>query len=365
MFEFIERMVLAGFNILNSASAWLVFSFILAGVLHDIMSPDKFQRMLGNKKLSSLLKSTISGMLLPICSCGVIPLGISLYYSGAYLGPVLAFMTATPIINPIAVILCYGLLGPQITMIYVIAGFAVPMLIGIIGNMFAGPELVAPGVEENIQARMLELEEGTRPGLAERIRSGLNWAINDLALAVSKYVIPGMLFAGFLLTAVPQDYIQRFLGNPNLLSLGSIAVLATIMYVCAVGHIPFIAALIASGAAPGVGITFLMAGAATNFPELISMLNLMGKRTAIIYSTVITLTALAFGYVANLLLMPDFEPAMNFDRTSNSIKAANTLLIDFPKPIEYMCSFIIFVFFLRAVMPGIKTAMASISKKAA
>ncbi len=48
-------------------------------------------------------------MFLPICSCGVIPLGISMYYSGAYLGPVLAFMTSTPIINPIAVVLCLGL----------------------------------------------------------------------------------------------------------------------------------------------------------------------------------------------------------------------------------------------------------------
>ncbi|MCS4465357.1 permease [Clostridium botulinum] len=42
-------------------------------------------------------------MLLPICSCGVIPLGLSLYYSGAYLGPTLAFIASTPIINPIAV----------------------------------------------------------------------------------------------------------------------------------------------------------------------------------------------------------------------------------------------------------------------
>ncbi|MFR6349905.1 MAG: permease [Enterocloster aldenensis] len=47
-------------------------------------------------------------MLIPICSCGTIPLGISLYYSGAYLGPTLAFMTSSPMINPIAVILCWG-----------------------------------------------------------------------------------------------------------------------------------------------------------------------------------------------------------------------------------------------------------------
>ncbi|MDO7204721.1 permease [Paraclostridium bifermentans] len=49
------------------------------------------------------------------------------------------------------------------------------------------------------------------------------------------------------------------------------------MYVCAVGHIPFIAALVASGASPGIAITFLIAGAATNLPELISMYKVIGR----------------------------------------------------------------------------------------
>ena len=118
--DFFKDVLLASISILNGASGWLIISFIIAGLLHNLISPEKFQKSLGNKKISSLLKSTVSGMLLPICSCGVIPIGISMYYSGAYLGPVLAFMTSTPIINPIAVVLSLGLLGPDITIIYVI-----------------------------------------------------------------------------------------------------------------------------------------------------------------------------------------------------------------------------------------------------
>lgn len=352
IFEFIRKMILAGLNILNGASPWLVMSFVLAGVLHDVLTPDKFQKMLGNKKISSLVKATISGVLLPICSCGVIPLGLSLYYSGAYLGPTLAFMTATPIINPIAAILCFGLLGPQIAIIYLITGFVVPIIIGIIGNTFAGPELVAPGVEENIQTRMLELDDDR--SFIDKMKSGLNWSFNNLALSVSKYVIPGMILAGFLLTCLPQQYIQEYLGNPSVISLGSIAVLAAVMYVCAVGHIPFIAALIASGAAPGVAITFLMAGAATNLPELISMYKIIGKRTVIIYSSVIVSSSLLIGYLTNLILMPGFKPMLNFDRANNSISAANKLIFASPEPVKYLCSFIIFVFFVRSILPNVK-----------
>ncbi|MBZ9633769.1 permease [Clostridium sp. FP1] len=300
--NYIEKIVLASINILNGASVWLVISFILAGLLHDILAPDKFQKMLGNKKISSLIKSTISGMLLPICSCGVIPLGLSMYYSGAYLGPTLAFMVATPIINPIAVILCFGLLGPEISIIYLTTGFVVPIIIGIIGNTFGGSELKAPGVEENIQA---------------------------------------------------------YLGNPSAISLIFITLLATVMYVCAVGHIPFVAALIASGAAPGIAITFLMAGAATNLPELISIYKIIGKRTVIIYSSVIVTTSVLVGYITNLILMPNFKPAMNFDRVDNSISAANKIIFVAPEWLKYLCSFIIFLFCIRAISPNIKNFFAS------
>ena len=80
-----------------------------------------------------------------------------------------------------------------------------------------------------------------------------------------------MLIAGLIFNVFPQSAIQTYLGNPGFVSLFGITVVAAFMYVCAVGHIPFIAALVASGAAPGVAITFLMAGAATNIPGLVTI----------------------------------------------------------------------------------------------
>jgi uncharacterized membrane protein YraQ (UPF0718 family) len=98
----IKDFVLSSWQLLNISSFWLVISFFLCGLLHIVLRPEFLQQSLGNTKLSSLVKATISGMLLPICSCGVVPLALSLYYSGAYLGPTLAFLVATPIINPAA-----------------------------------------------------------------------------------------------------------------------------------------------------------------------------------------------------------------------------------------------------------------------
>lgn len=348
--EFFKDVLWSSISILNGASGWLVISFVIAGLLHNLISPQKFQKSLGNTKISSLLKSTVSGMLLPICSCGVIPIGISMYYSGAYLGPVLAFMTSTPIINPIAVVLSLGLLGPDITIIYVISGFLVPLIVGILGNKLGKNELYIKQDEDEEIAIELEEEELT---IKQKIVEGLKWSFSELALTISKYVVIGMLVAGFITTVFPSSIIQKYLGNPGVLSLGSIAVLACVMYVCAVGHIPFIAALVASGASPGVAITFLIAGAATNLPELISMYNVIGKRTVAIYSITLTTSALVIGYITNKLLIGKVSN-LNISYTQDSINIANTIMLDIPDSMKYLCSFIIFIFFIKAMLPSFR-----------
>lgn len=356
VFDGIKSTILSAITALNGASGWLVISFFLAGILHNVLSAEKFQNHLGNRKLSSIFKATISGMFLPICSCGVIPIGISLYYSGAYLGPVLAFMTSTPIINPIAVILCLGLLGPKITVIYVVSGFAIPFIVGMLGNFFGGKEISINGENTEIEnTEFIQLEE-EQLSLLEKFKLGIKWAFEDLAVTVSKYVVLGMLCAGFITTVFPSSIIQKYLGSPDMISLGSIAVLACIMYVCAIGHIPFIAALVASGAAPGIAITFLIAGAATNLPELISISKVIGKKAAFIYSSTLVTLSILVGYITNILV-PLNDVSMNLGNAESSIKLANFMLINIPPWFSYICSIIILILAFIAILPKLRKVM--------
>ena len=351
------EIVLSTISIMNDTAMWLVVSFIVAGFLRNILTPDKFQRALGNTKISSIIKATVSGMFLPICSCGVIPLGVSMYYSGSYLGPTLAFMTSTPILNPVAMLLTFGLLGPKIGVIYFVTGIIASLIIGVIGNKFSGKELQLPGIEEN--SHFVNLKSGEKEGWFNKLASGFNWAFMDLGLAVCKYVVPGVILAGIILSLVPESFIQNYLGEPGVISLAGIAVLSGVMYVCAVGHVPFIAALIAAGASPGTAITFLMTGAATNIPELISIYKLIGKRAVIIYGTVVTVISLIAGYITNLFLLPGFTPFVNIDRTKGYIKFANSLILSAPEPFKYVCSMIIVVLFVIAVWPKVKAVLFS------
>lgn len=346
IYEFIEQSILSSVNILNGSSSWLIISFLIAGTLKNLVSPEKFQKMLGNKKFSSILKSIFSSLLLPVCSCGTFPLAISMYYSGAYLGPTLAFLTANPVMNPIAIILCYGLLGPKLTVIYIITGLTLAIIVGIVANNFSGSEVCLYNSFGGQGAFDLEEE---KPSIIQKIKRGINWAFTDLAMVVSKYVVLGMVLAGFILTIAQDNSIQKILGDPSMISLGGVAILAGIMYVCAVGHIPFIAALIATGVAPGVAITFLMAGAATNLPELLSLYKIIGKKAVLIYFSIITGGSLIGGYVANMILLPNFKPVMDFDKVNHSVNTANKFIITFPDWMKIICTIGIVVLGIIAI----------------
>ena len=370
--SFIFSIIQSAWSMLNSSSSWMVFSFAVAGVLREFLKPEKIQKTaIGSKRISGVFWTTLSGMFIPICSCGTIPLGISMYYSGAYLGPTLEVMTSTPMINPLAVILAWGLLGKEITIIYIITGFVAPMIIGIVANHFAGNELhiglrnknneeaegtISLETDEEEEPAMIQLEF-EEPSVWEKLKSGLRWSFTELSVTISKYTVSGMLIAGFLFTVVPQSFVQDYLGNPGMISLLGITVVAALMYVCAVGHIPFIAALVASGAAPGVAITFLMAGAGTNIPELLTISKTIGKRAMFMYFSMVVVISNLVGYLTNRLLMPGFNPVLDFDRTSHTIQQANKLIIALPDWGEWICSGILVAYAAYALFTAIRSKM--------
>lgn len=348
--EFLETT----WQLLETSAFWLLFSFALCGLLHVFLRPEALQKFLGNKKFSSLVKATISGMLLPICSCGVIPLALSLYYSGAYLGPTLAFMTATPIINPAAVILAYALLGPKIATIYLVSGFLIPIICGVAANLFGGKETRSPLTVEmernqaeaadagDSQPAVVFEEKISKIPVKTKLAAGMKWGFQSLGLEVSRYAFLGMLMAAILLMIVPVSFIQTYLSNPGLISLLGTVLLGAVMYVCALGHIPFIAALISSGASPGVAVTFLLTGVATNLPEIISIGKLIGKRTILIYTGTLVVMGMLIGYFTNLILV-DFVPVFDISGAQTQIKVANSLSFAVPGWVESACAFGILV----------------------
>ena len=123
------------------------------------------------------------------------------------------------------------------------------------------------------------------------------------------------------------------------------------------GHIPFIAALVASGAAPGVAITFLMAGCATNIAELLTIRRTIGKRAMSMYAILVILISQIVGYVTNQLLT-DFVPVLDYDVVTKSITSANVLIMETPDWLQMSCTAVLFGYAVVALIRWLKKKLA-------
>ena len=299
--------------IVLESAPWIVLSLLIGGLVHEFLPDSRLRKRLNEQGHSAMTGAVLLGGLLPICSCGVIPLAVSLYRSGVRTGPVMAFTAATPIINPAAVILSFALLGPEITFAYFILGISLPILMGYLAERWG---------EEPYRANAVARPLGdckTSRGCCDststaslnpltRIRHGLFWGFFSLGPNIGFYLALGIILAGLLNTLVPSDWMQTYLGESSLISLLVAALLGASIYVCAVAHIPLVAALLAAGAAPGAAIVFLVTGTATNLPELFTLYRTIGKRIVIIYTSVLIVSSLLAGFLVNTWLMPGFVP---------------------------------------------------------
>ncbi len=113
---------------------YLTLGFFLSGIIQVFVPSDWVAKHLGGSGMWPLLYATLAGTALPICCIGSLPVAVSLHEKGARLGPVLAFLVATPATSISALLVSYGLLGIGFTVYIFFAVIALGLLMGLVGN---------------------------------------------------------------------------------------------------------------------------------------------------------------------------------------------------------------------------------------
>src|SRR5437870_320013 len=186
MINFLFGVLRETWGILEDASVFLLFGFLLAGVLAVLVPGRLLTRLVGAGKIKSVLWASVLGMPLPLCSCGVLPTALGLRKQGATPGATVAFLVATPETGADSISLTYALTDPVMTVFRPIAGVATAIAAGLATNFFgvprpnpAGAPLLSPGAEDpppgqTIHVDIYESEDGHdhAPGLRSRADDG-------------------------------------------------------------------------------------------------------------------------------------------------------------------------------------------------
>ncbi len=290
------------YNTLLESAPYVILGFLVAGIMRFRVPPDTLQRHLGGRSAGSLAKSVGVGCILPMCSCGTIPLGIGLFRSGASVGNMLAFMTSTPILSPVLVALALKMLGVKLTVTLLVASVTGAMVMGTLGNrLFHRIRAERPAGQGKEYAPLRRREE------KGKVLPALRWSFLDLGADVSVDIFIGLGIASILLAVMPLEWISLWLGQQDLLTLIYVVLLGIPVYACSIPSIAVVQGLLLLGATPGAAIAYLIAGPATNLGELNAIGKSMGWRPAGYYAATLVAMALLAGLVTDQLIFPGYQ----------------------------------------------------------
>ncbi len=339
----------------------LIPAFFIAGAITVFVSQAAVLKYFGAKanKILSYSVASVSGSVLAVCSCTVLPLFAGIYSRGAGIGPATAFLYSGPAINVLAIILTAKVLGWQMGLARAIGAVIFAIVTGLLmafifrkddANRETG-EIFLP--EEDGKSRalwqdalymltmvlILVFASFAKPsesdGALWRLIFSAKWYLVIALLAVlavmlkkwfvkeelkgwveatwtfSKQILPlllgGVLVAGFLLgrpghqALIPEQYIQMLVGGNSLAANFFASIVGALMYFATLTEVPILQGLLGSGMGQGPALALLLAGPALSLPSMIAIASIMGvKKTAVYCSIVVvlsTVAGMAYGFI--------------------------------------------------------------------
>lgn len=302
--QLLLAIITAAWDLLLDSSAYVILGIVMAGLLKSFLPTDFIARHLGRGRILPIFKAALLGVPLPICSCGVMPAAASLKRHGASNGATIAFMVSTPESGVDSIAASYALLDPLLTVARPVAALFSAMVAGIVEELY-GPK--NPPAETTLNLVFLPLncpapsyqDLGKKPGLAEKIKSGLHYAFAELWGDLAPWFIFGILLSGVITALVPEEFISRYLAGGPMAMLIMLAV-GIPMYICATASTPIAAALIMKGVSPGAALVFLLTGPATNVASLAMLTGMFGKRGTLRYLFSLATASLICGFLLDL-----------------------------------------------------------------
>lgn len=222
-----------------------------------------------------LLRATAAGVLMDLCSHGILLVGMQLYRRGASLGQTMAFLIASPWNSLSLTIILFALIGVRWTLTFIVLSMLVALITGMIfDSLMRRGSLPRNPNQADLPEDFDFLGEAHRGIRSHRFDAKFWSSLVRNGWKESRMILRWILFGTVLASAVraslsPEAFAEWF--GPTLAGLGLTLIATTLIEVCSEGSSPIAADLLNRGGAPGNGFTFLMAGVATDYTEILSI----------------------------------------------------------------------------------------------
>ena len=245
------------------------------------------------------------GAVTPFCSCSSIPLFLGFTTARIPLGITMSFLITSPLINEIAVVLLWGLLGWKFTVIYVVVGMVAGIAGGIIMDALRAERWLQPfllDAMKNAAARAAAVEAGEAPKMGLMERHVFAYAeTSNIFKKVWLWVVVGVGLGAALHGFVPQEWFTENLGAGQWWSVPAAVAIGIPLYTNVTGIIPIMESLLLKGLPLGTTLAFCMSAVAASLPEVLMLKQVMRwKLLAVFLGLLLVIFTLA-GWLFNAL----------------------------------------------------------------
>ncbi len=263
------------FELFNQMWWGIAIGVIFVGVLGRVPR-DLVMGMLGRDGgLTGMLRATLAGVFLDLCSHGILAVGMKLYERGASVGQVMAFLLASPWNSFSLTLILFGLIGVSWTLLFILLSLVIGIITGLVFDALVRrgdlprnlwqDQLGEPRPLGELWREFRQTIRFSPAGSADILREGFAGA-----RVVIRWSMFGLILAGLIRAFVPEDIFATWFGA-TIGGLWLTLLATTVIEVCSEGSTPIAADLLNRAGAPGNAFTFLMAGVATDYTEVMSI----------------------------------------------------------------------------------------------
>jgi hypothetical protein len=278
----------------------LTLIVFVVGMIRSFFTQARTRKYLaGKREASGNAMAATLGTVTPFCSCSAVPLFLGFVQAGVPLGVTFSFLIAAPMVNEIAVVLLYGLLGWKVAAIYFVSGLVIAIVAGWIIGRLKLEGWIEDWVRELRAGEMVDFEEKlTWP---DRIEHGKQ-AVRDIVGKVWMYVVAGIGVGALIHGFVPEDFMAEIMGKDAWWSVPAAVVVGIPMYSNAAGIVPVVEALLGKGAALGTVLAFMMSVIALSLPEMIILRKILKPPLIAVFVLVVGSGIIFTGYLFNFII---------------------------------------------------------------
>ncbi|UCH42406.1 MAG: permease [Dehalococcoidales bacterium] len=317
----------------------LVPAFFIAGAIAIFISQGSVIRYFGPKakKLLSYSVASVSGTILAVCSCTVLPLFGGICKRGAGIGPAIAFLYSGPAINVLAIVYTARLLGYELGLARIFGALAFAAGIGLIMAFIYRKEeslkdaAAFDALSTDPQSKTWWQQAAFFTSLVGILvfAASKNWIATVILLAglgvvmwrwfsrdeiilwlketlhfvrlIVPWLLGGVFIAGIITTFVPADFVTTYAGVNSLLANLGASLFGTLMYFATLTEVPIIRAFMDLGMGQGPVLALLLAGPALSLPNMLVIRSIMGTRKTLTYIVLVVVFATISGYIFGLI----------------------------------------------------------------